>query len=79
MGVAMVGVAIAGLAVSSGIPPDAGRVATEDKFRWNPLGEVAIGTRHLLRDRPDVADGRWQAAGYFWTCWERRFNSNLFF
>src|SRR5208283_1954617 len=24
---------------------------TSDKFRWNPLGEVIIGTKHLLRNR----------------------------
>ena len=51
MGVVMVSVAIAGLAVSFGIPRTAA-VPTQDKFRWNPLAEVAIGTRHLLRDRP---------------------------
>ncbi len=51
MGVVMVSVAIAGLAVSFGIPRTAA-VPTQDKFRWNPLAEVAIGTRHLLRDKP---------------------------
>jgi acyl-[acyl-carrier-protein]-phospholipid O-acyltransferase/long-chain-fatty-acid--[acyl-carrier-protein] ligase len=51
MGIVMVGVAITGLAVSFGIPRTAA-VPTKDKFRWNPLGEVVIGTRHLLRDRP---------------------------
>jgi acyl-[acyl-carrier-protein]-phospholipid O-acyltransferase / long-chain-fatty-acid--[acyl-carrier-protein] ligase len=50
MGVVMVGVAIAGLAVSFGIPRTAA-VPTEDKFRWNPFAEVVTGTKHLLRDR----------------------------
>ena len=51
MGVVMVGVAIAGLAVSFGIPRTAHQ-PTEDRFRWNPIAEVVVGARHLLRDRP---------------------------
>jgi acyl-[acyl-carrier-protein]-phospholipid O-acyltransferase / long-chain-fatty-acid--[acyl-carrier-protein] ligase len=51
MGALMVGVAIAGLAVSFGIPRT-GAAATEEHFRWNPLAEVITGTKHLLRDRP---------------------------
>jgi acyl-[acyl-carrier-protein]-phospholipid O-acyltransferase/long-chain-fatty-acid--[acyl-carrier-protein] ligase len=51
MGLVLMGVAIAGLAVSFGIPRTAA-VPTKDKFRWNPIAEVVIGTKHLLRDKP---------------------------
>ena len=51
MGVVMVSIAIIGLAVSYGIPRTAA-VQNEDKFRWNPLGEVITGTKHLLGDKP---------------------------
>jgi acyl-[acyl-carrier-protein]-phospholipid O-acyltransferase/long-chain-fatty-acid--[acyl-carrier-protein] ligase len=50
LGVVMVGVSIVGLAVSFRIPQTVAK-PTEEKFRWNPFGEVIIGTRHLLRDR----------------------------
>src|SRR5580700_272619 len=50
MGLVLMFVATAGLAVSFGIPRTPA-VPSEDKFRWNPFAEVIIGTRHLLRDR----------------------------
>src|SRR5580704_6034080 len=50
MGGVMVSVAIIGLAVSFGIPRTQA-VQSTDKFRWNPLGEVITGTKHLLRDK----------------------------
>ncbi len=51
MGGVMVGVALAGLAASRGIPrvPPAG---TASHFRLNPFSEVITGTKHLLADRP---------------------------
>jgi len=68
MGLVMVSVAITGLAVSFGIPRTAavptGSESSQDKFRWNPLAEVIIGTKHLLRDKP-----LWLAVvgiSYFW-------------
>jgi acyl-[acyl-carrier-protein]-phospholipid O-acyltransferase/long-chain-fatty-acid--[acyl-carrier-protein] ligase len=50
MGLVLVGVAIAGLAVSFGIPRTPA-IPSEDRFRWNPFAEVIIGAKHLLRDR----------------------------
>jgi acyl-[acyl-carrier-protein]-phospholipid O-acyltransferase/long-chain-fatty-acid--[acyl-carrier-protein] ligase len=51
MGMAMVAVAVIGLAVSLRIMrvPAAGATA---QFRLNPFSEVITGTRHLLADRP---------------------------
>ena len=51
MGIVMVAVAVAGLAVSLGITrvPAAGATS---RFRLNPIAEVITGTRHLLADRP---------------------------
>jgi acyl-[acyl-carrier-protein]-phospholipid O-acyltransferase/long-chain-fatty-acid--[acyl-carrier-protein] ligase len=51
MGYVMLAIAVTGFAVSFGIT----RVhpsATKAPFLWNPLGEVATGTRILLKDRP---------------------------
>ncbi len=51
MGIAMVAVAVLGLAVSQRIMrvPPAGATA---RFEWNPFAEVVTGTRRLLADRP---------------------------
>ncbi len=63
MGLATLGVALAGLAVSFKIA----RVrpaGAAGPFRANPFSEIATGTKHLLRDRPlglTVA-----AISYFW-------------
>jgi acyl-[acyl-carrier-protein]-phospholipid O-acyltransferase / long-chain-fatty-acid--[acyl-carrier-protein] ligase len=51
MGIGMVGVAVMGLVVSFQIR-DTGAAGSEDKFLWNPFGEVVKGTRQLLKDRP---------------------------
>ncbi len=51
MGLALLGVALVGLAVSFKIP----RVAVSGAagpFRWNPFGEVVTGTKHLIKDGP---------------------------
>jgi len=63
MGLVSLGVALAGFAVSFKITPVPPSGATEP-FRWNPLGEISTGTRHLLGDRP-----LWLAVlgiSYFW-------------
>jgi acyl-[acyl-carrier-protein]-phospholipid O-acyltransferase/long-chain-fatty-acid--[acyl-carrier-protein] ligase len=63
MGLATLGVALAGLAMSFKIP----RVrpsGAAGRFEANPFAEVVAGTKHLLRDRPlclTVA-----AISYFW-------------
>ncbi len=63
VGAVMLAVAIVGFVTSLGITrvPAAG---AKEAFRWNPLSEVAIGTKHLLADRP-----MWLAVmgiSYFW-------------
>ncbi|MDR3700692.1 MAG: acyl-[ACP]--phospholipid O-acyltransferase [Candidatus Sulfopaludibacter sp.] len=63
VGVVMLAVAIVGYLTSLRITrvPPAGAKAP---FRWNPFSEVAIGTRHLLADRP-----MWLSVlgiSYFW-------------
>lgn len=63
MGLVMVAVAAAGLAVSLGIARVAPAGAAS-AFRWNPFSEVITGTRRLLADRP-----LWLtvlAISYFW-------------
>lgn len=63
MGVAMTLVAVAGYLVSRRITPTPPSNPTQ-KFHWNPLSEVIIGTKHLLADRP-----MWLAViaiSYFW-------------
>src|SRR5581483_1561299 len=51
LGLAMLGVAIAGFATSLRIPrvPPSG---AREPLSWNPFGEVVTGTKHLLCDRP---------------------------
>jgi len=51
MGVVALAVAVAGWIISLRITkvPASG---SREPFRWNPLGEVGTGTRHLLKDRP---------------------------
>jgi acyl-[acyl-carrier-protein]-phospholipid O-acyltransferase/long-chain-fatty-acid--[acyl-carrier-protein] ligase len=51
MGIAMVGVAVVGFAVSFRIR-DTGAAGADDKFLWNPFAEVIKGTKQLLSDRP---------------------------
>jgi acyl-[acyl-carrier-protein]-phospholipid O-acyltransferase / long-chain-fatty-acid--[acyl-carrier-protein] ligase len=63
MGLATLAVSVTGVAVSFGITrvPPAG---AKQRFRWNPFGEIAGSTRHLLKDRP-----LWLAVlgvSYFW-------------
>jgi len=63
VGMVMLAVAIAGYLTSLRITrvPAAG---AKEPFRWNPFAEVAIGTRHLLADRP-----MWLSVlgiSYFW-------------
>ena len=63
VGVVMLAVAILGYLTSLRITrvPAAG---AKEPFRWNPFSEVAIGTRHLLADRP-----MWESVmgiSYFW-------------
>ena len=63
VGVVMLAVAMVGFVTSLGITrvPAAG---AKEPFRWNPFSEVAIGTKHLLADRP-----MWLAVlgiSYFW-------------
>ncbi|HKA00555.1 MAG TPA: acyl-[ACP]--phospholipid O-acyltransferase [Candidatus Solibacter sp.] len=63
MGLVTLGVSVLGVAASFGIT----RVKSADAkegFQWNPFGEIAGSTRHLLRDRP-----LWLAVlgiSYFW-------------
>ena len=51
IGVVLLGIAVIGFLTSLRITrvPAAG---AREPFRWNPFAEVAIGTRHLRRDRP---------------------------
>ena len=63
VGVVMLAVAIVGFVTSLGITrvPVAG---AREPFRWNPFSEIAVGTKHLLADRP-----MWLAVlgiSYFW-------------
>ncbi len=63
VGAVMLAVAIVGFVTSLGITrvPAAG---AKEAFRWNPFSEVAIGTKHLMADRP-----MWLAVlgiSYFW-------------
>ncbi len=51
LGLAMIGVAVAGFLFSLGITRVRAEKTTEP-FRWNPFADVIIGTKHLLRDRP---------------------------
>jgi acyl-[acyl-carrier-protein]-phospholipid O-acyltransferase/long-chain-fatty-acid--[acyl-carrier-protein] ligase len=51
LGLAMIGVAVTGFLCSLGITRVRAEKTTEP-FRWNPFGDVIIGTKHLLRDRP---------------------------
>jgi acyl-[acyl-carrier-protein]-phospholipid O-acyltransferase/long-chain-fatty-acid--[acyl-carrier-protein] ligase len=51
LGLAMVGVAVTGFLISLRIPRTHVE-KTQEPFRWNPLADVIIGTKHLLRDRP---------------------------
>ncbi|HEV2446782.1 MAG TPA: acyl-[ACP]--phospholipid O-acyltransferase, partial [Candidatus Sulfopaludibacter sp.] len=63
VGLVMLAVAVVGYITSHGITrvPAAG---AKEPFRWNPFSEVAVGTKHLLADRP-----MWLAVlgiSYFW-------------
>jgi acyl-[acyl-carrier-protein]-phospholipid O-acyltransferase / long-chain-fatty-acid--[acyl-carrier-protein] ligase len=51
IGVVTLGIAIVGFATSLGIArvPASG---AKQAFRWNPFGEIASSTRHLVSDRP---------------------------
>src|SRR5262249_20787037 len=51
LGVAMLGVAVAGLLTSFRIPRVAAAGATTT-LRLNPFAEVSAGTKHLMQDRP---------------------------
>jgi acyl-[acyl-carrier-protein]-phospholipid O-acyltransferase / long-chain-fatty-acid--[acyl-carrier-protein] ligase len=51
MGLATLGIAVAGLLVSRGIPRVRSAGATE-RFRFNPFAEIGKSTKHLLADRP---------------------------
>jgi acyl-[acyl-carrier-protein]-phospholipid O-acyltransferase/long-chain-fatty-acid--[acyl-carrier-protein] ligase len=51
IGLVTLAVSLAGFASSLGVPRVPAAAPTRT-FRWNPFGEIATGTRGLLRDRP---------------------------
>jgi acyl-[acyl-carrier-protein]-phospholipid O-acyltransferase/long-chain-fatty-acid--[acyl-carrier-protein] ligase len=63
IGLATLAIAVTGFLTSlriTRVPP----AGAQQKFRWNPFGEIVASTRHLLRDKP-----LWLAVlgvSYFW-------------